>query len=323
MLLSTSSFNDATACLKRFEYRHIEQLIPNPRRMRLPLRRGIWLHYAIEVYHLGLDWRKSLQQMTQWAVEHGMTGDEAVPLYEQCVDMMESYIDHWQNDRWEIIAHETPLTITTQRGHTVRATLDMVVKDKLGTWVVEHKSTTDIPPASWRTIDPQTMIQLIVARKAGMNPDGILFNYLNTAWPSPPRVKKNGEVYATDEKQLYPSRVFERMEASPPLKNLLRPKLVNDGAYFQRYHVIRPDGQMKSTARDVLDILERLEQCAERQYYPRSLNVMTCRRFCSYAELCVTEYCTGRPALGIRQTEFVHDTSELHAMGRDIDGLRS
>ena len=61
--LSSSAYRDASNCLKRYQYRWLDNLVPVPRDAKPALRRGIWLHRTLELHDLGEPWEAELARM--------------------------------------------------------------------------------------------------------------------------------------------------------------------------------------------------------------------------------------------------------------------
>jgi len=138
----------------------------------------------------------------EWAEEHDVPDDQIESVFEESTAIMEAYDSYY--DRHEdklanskVLISEEPCYMEVPKFDAVlRTTVDSVIKNRKGIWVVEHKSTTDIPPANWRAVDPQTAIDLIVLGRGGkIQPDGIIFNYLLTERPKVPRVLQNGSAF--------------------------------------------------------------------------------------------------------------------------------
>lgn len=333
MRLSTSSLNEAAQCLKRYEYHHIDHLVPKPSRLPAAMRRGTWLHRAIEAYHQGKNPQEALKPMVEWALNHGIEQEQIQEMFKDVSRIFNGYVQYWktQPDPWEFVLAERPLLIEGKT-HTLQATVDLVVKDRLGTWIVEHKSTVDIPPASWRAVDPQTAIQY-AACKLSDDPvlqgvDGIIFNYLKTSDPGVPRFKiKDGEPYANmaittskvwDEAVRTNEHVLEHMEDDGYQEKLAawRNEYVQDGAFYQRYRVLRPDGNIQETFKDVESILAAIVEAQRTGHWHRSFHVLTCRRFCNYSDLCVVEYTSGQKSETLRDELFVQETPDIRWEGR-------
>lgn len=325
MVYSTTMLSDAAICLKRYQYRWEEHLVKRPVQVGVALRRGIWLHRCLEMYHQGYPYQEEIRKMARWGLTHGVDKEQLKALVVECNEIMLGYIDYWaaevrQHGAWKVLAAEDPVIFDVE-GEEFRATIDLVIQDHRGIWIVEHKSTADIPPASWRAIDPQTALQFfgqLTARKA--QPDGILFNYLWTKTPPVPRVKKNGEFYAPPSGDLVTTtRAFDRAvpEVSEKWQGTQeeyrdyliakRAAWVRDGAFYQRYHVFRPHDNVQETVLDVLDTVDAVRRSQERGHFRRSFHPLTCRKFCPYSNLCALEYTTGQPSEVTRMTEFMRD----------------
>lgn len=331
--LSTSAFNCYSQCPKRYEYQHVDHLVPVPRNVRPVIRRGIWIHAALEEYHKGNQWGLVLGKMSHWAEQHGVPEDQLNTIYREVDDIMQGYIAYWEKygTPYKTIATEKKLEWTTKSGDVLSATLDMLAEDRDGLWIWEHKSTSEIPPASWRAIDPQTMIQVMVAIANGLNVVGVRFNYLWTKPPSRPRVKKNGEFYANAEGTKTTSIVWDEIavehatlarqagwdgERIQAYQAEWRDKLVNDGAFYQRYDVYRSPANIRETAKDLQTVLRELKASLETGSFRRAFHVTGCRRFCSYSDLCVLEYVRGGKVEEVRSLDYVVETPEIRSEGR-------
>lgn len=331
--LSTTAFNAFSTCPKKYQYAHVDRIVPKPHSVKGVMRRGSWIHAALEEYHRGGQWQLELSRRGEWLQQQGIDEDSIAALHQEVDLIMRGYIDYWilHGTTHKTLAVEKRLDHTTKSGDLLSATIDQIFEDRDGIWIREHKSTSEIPPASWRAIDPQTMIQFIVARANGFNVTGIEFNYLWTKVPSRPRIKKNGEFYADAEKGVTTSLVWDEMigehtrvaqaagwsaEQIAAYQQEWRQKLVNDGAFYQRFRVDRPVANARETVRDIQSVLRGIHEAEASDYYRRAFHVTSCRRFCSYANLCSLEYVSGRRADEVRATEFVQDSDEIRYEGR-------
>lgn len=319
-LLSSSAFNEATGCLKKYHYHQVERLTPKPSRLSVPIRRGTWIHAALEAWDKGQDWALLLGRMEQWALDYHADPEKIADLRVEVDRIVHAYIEYW-GKAWRLLESEVALTLETASGHTIRATLDAIVKDQNGVWIVERKTTGEIPPANWRGVDPQTAIQMLVALKAGYKVTGIIFDYILTKVPPRPRVKKNGEFYAGEF--VTTSTVWDEAEAehrdqpgyNPDYWASKRRECVNDGFYFQRVPVFKNMAVLKETAADIRSTLRSIERAEADDHWPRSFHVIGCRRFCSYSQLCMNEYLTGKPSEVLRREDFVTETEEIRYQG--------
>lgn len=321
MRLSSSQYLSASTCFKQFEYAHIERLAVKPRLVRDALRRGTWIHRALEVYHQGGEWLVALMDLHEWAMDHGADGDQILRIHKEVEEIVSGYVDYWSQhgERWTCELAEDSLEATFGL-HTITARLDGIMKTPTGRFIVENKSTSDIPSATWRCIDPQTAIQWVVCQANGIAVDGIIFNYLWTKIPPIPKWKKDGEPYAVTLNAVTTSRAFDRgvntaFDLGPDQGTAsqgqradierLRTKIVQDGAYYQRYVVYKQDQLLVGILRDVASTIRDLLAAEQHGHYRRLSNPLYCPRFCQFSQLCATELTTGRKAEVLREEEFV------------------
>lgn len=327
--LSTSAFNDAARCLKRYEYRWVEGLVPRPKDVRPVLRRGVWIHRCLQLADEGKDWLVELGLMWQWAIEQDVDQADADQMYAEVQALCEDYVAYWAGHEeapgpWTTEATEIALEWEPRPGTVLKATIDCLKRDSQGRlWIWERKSTQDIPDSDWRTADPQTMLQYMIARANGMPVAGIMFDYVSTRPGRVPRVTQQGRLHKSDETMQTRGRFFAEAEATmrkasqgDTYINLLRERIVSDAAWFQRYPAFRPDDNAVLTLRDVAQMLRHIGAAREKDYYARSLSVLDCRLFCPYGKLCMAEYQLGRKSEAHREEYVTLSNDDNWMMGR-------
>lgn len=316
MLLSSTIYADASQCLKKFEYRWRDKLVPAPKNVNTRMRAGIWIHKCLEEYHQGHNWVSALVDMVEWASSHGVDEEKVQEIYAEVKDIMQGYIDFYRDKPLgTVLAAEYPVVYDFGNGAGIRATVDLIVQNAEGVWIVEHKSTSEIPPASWRSVDPQTALQFWLCHATGQfKPDGIIFNYLLTKKPAEPRWKKDGTLYAnaTPTTSAAFNRGLQALGYERPVGHNLtdRAALVNDALFYRRFPVMRPEDNVRSTMQDIIATLRDVRAAEAAGWYRRSFHVLTCRRFCPYAELCVHEMSIGKESSTLRSELFQIDTGE-------------
>lgn len=325
--LSTTGFSDASLCLQKYEYRWVHKLISKPTGVSVPMRRGIWIHRALEVYDQGGDWGRALWQCREWAVERGVAPEKADEVFQEVVLLVNGYIDFWKEDIWEFVSSEERIEYTFEKQQLHQsATLDLIVRWLGKLWIVERKSTSDIPNASWRTVDPQTMLQYALCHLTGKYQiEGVIFDYILTKPAPVPRVKKDGTLYANTS----PTTSVAWQRALDQETTALRPtegwadrrtEYVRDGLWYQRYPVYKFDEAVGSTFKDLSGIVDRIRRAQAAGVYPRLNYLPVCKRMCSYSALCAHEYLTGHPSQILREDNFDIDTGERE--GRPVDESR-
>lgn len=326
LLLSTTALSDAALCLKRYEYRHVDHLAPRPSDLNPRIRRGLWIHRALEFHAAGKQWQEGLADCAVWAQSHGVEQERVDEMLRECAVILTRYFNYYEQQpywRWTYDAHEIKLVHTTPSGVVLQATADAIVRWRGGRWLVEYKTTSDIPSPVWRGVDPQTAMQLALCYLDPEYADveGIIFDYLLTREPSTPRVKNDGMFYSTDEKMHTTTDVFHSVEREVRAKwspkhapltadeylDQMRLNMVNDGHYFQRFEVRRPTAAINETLRDARVIARSIKLAEMEGHYPRLSNILYCQRFCSYQRLCASEYVSGHPLEVMRAEDFIVD----------------
>jgi hypothetical protein len=351
LTLSTSSYGEASICLKKYEYHHVLGLVPLPSRIPRPVRRGVWIHRGLEAIHKNQSVRDALQPLIEWSLQNGVAREEVQETLREVGRILGSYVDYWKDDPIEVISTEQALFLQVTDDLRLRATPDIIARTRQGLFIVENKSTREIPPASHRAIDPQTALQLIACWESDdpilKSVEGVLFNYLCTQEATPPRFKLDYDIYAntsvTTERgwNLALETPIERKGKDPlPCPNekrfadlnfgddtyakkldAWRDEYVADGKFYQRYPSIRPEALLRETARDYAATVHDIREAQRRGHYRRSYHQFNCRRFCWYSNLCSSEYLLGKPNLPLREEEFVIETPEVRAAGRPTEDL--
>jgi len=277
----------------------------------------------------GKDWLVELGRLWQWAVEQGIPSDDADGMYTEVRELCEDYLAYWQGHEeapgpWKYMASEIPMVWEPRPGTKLTATIDLLKVDAADRmWIWERKSTQDIPDSDWRTVDPQTMLQFMIARANGMPVVGIVFDYICTRPGRVPRITQAGRLHKSDEQMTTRSRAFavaerEMRKSSQPEEyiNEWRTRLVADAQWFQRYATLRPDDNAILTLKDVAQILRHIGAARDKDYYARSVNVLDCRLFCPYGKLCMAEYHLGHKSEALREEFVTASTEDNWMMGR-------
>lgn len=326
-VLSTTAYGEASTCLQKYYYHHVARLTPKPSDTRPALRRGIWIHKAIADYYHGKPWGEAIDALVTWATDRGVPQEEADTIAAECRSILDGYFSYWatRGERWEVLTVEEPMFLQVSPSLTLRATVDAIVRNKHGVWLVEHKSTAEIPSATWRAVDPQTAIQYISCKARFPDLQGVIFDYILTKPAPVPQVKQDGKFYAREvtTTTLAFGRGVEEVSAKwrgSPVELAeylveMHGRMVADGQFYQRHIVIRPHEHIVSTMRDVAATNRAINEAEQTNHWRRSFSLFSCSRFCSYGSLCMTEYVSGKTAKAMREHEFVID-DETQREGR-------
>ena len=317
MRISTTGLSDAGICFKLFYYRRILRLVPKPEMLPRAMRLGIWIHACMECVAWQEPMEPTLDALEELALRF-MPVEEVASIRQQTVEVMDGYLIHWKGDTFKPILVEKELEVDLGNGDVVTATLDKLAEHNGDLWVVEIKSTSKIPDALWRGVDPQTALQIVAARQAGYDVAGAIFDYLSTKHPAVPRVKvrENGfyantgttTSWAFDKcvPEVLNSWRGSQQEATRYLAEQ-RERLVRNGEFYQRWTVPRDEGQLQETLNDARHTILHLKLCEKAGYYPRSLNPARCKGHsikCAFADLDASEYLAGRELVHMRKADF-------------------
>lgn len=332
--LSSSAYRDASNCLKRYEYRWLDNLVPAPKDQKPALRRGIWLHRTLELLDRGQDWVPELARMHEWAIEQGVDAQKAADLHSEVTDITRQYIafwgERWIENQWFVEDTERVVEFSPTPGVRLTATVDVLKRDQAGRlWIWERKTTSDIPDSDWRCVDPQTMLQVVLLRT--QEPvQGVVFDYVCTKKPPTMRVKKDGRLYAGDDERQ--TTALRLAEALPEIRRNWKPgidfespeayvqwlngRVVADALWFQRYPTIRDNNHLVENMRDVADTVRNVVAAHRRGHFPRAWNNLTCPLFCPYMRLCANEFQTGHRNEVMRREMFTEATQDMWDQGR-------
>ena len=333
--LSSSAFRDAANCLKRYEYRWLDNLVPIPRDQKPALRRGIWLHRTLELIDRGEAWDKELDRMYAWAAQQpGMDIAKLDALAAEVSDITRQYLafwnERWQENQWFLEDTEVPVELEPTPGVRLTATIDVLKRDQQGRlWIWERKTLAEIPDSDWRCVDPQTMLQMVLLRSR-QPVQGVVFDYVCTKTPPTLRVKNDGRLWkGDDEKQTTALRLAEALvtikanwkpgvdwESPEHYVRWLYGRVVNDAAWFQRYPTLRDNDHLVENMRDVADVSRNILAAHRRGHFPRAWDPLTCPLFCPYMRLCANEYQTGHRNEMMRREYFTEATQDMWDQGR-------
>ncbi|HEY1295438.1 MAG TPA: PD-(D/E)XK nuclease family protein [Chloroflexota bacterium] len=332
--LSSSAYRDASNCLKRYQYRWLDNLVPIPRDQKPALRRGIWLHRTLELIDRGESWDTELQRMAAWALDQGVEEQKVNDLVGEVADITRQYTafwdEKWAQNQWYLEDTEKVVAFSPTPGVKLTATVDVLKRDQQGRlWIWERKTLAEIPDSDWRCVDPQTMLQMVLLRT--QEPvQGVVFDYVCTKNPPRLRVKKGGLLYSGDDERQ--TTALRLAEALPEIKAKWEPNLnfespeayvrwlygrvVNDAAWFQRYPTLRDNEHLVENMRDVADTTRNIIAAHHRGHFPRAWNPLTCPLFCPYMRLCANEFQTGHRNEMMRRENFTEATQEMWDQGR-------
>lgn len=309
MTYSYSDLATAQRCLKLYEYRTVRQL---QRRARsVELTQGIIVHRLLMAAYRGTldEERRALQEEVQLYT----LDDEVITAEELLTDserLVQRYLDHYDDD-WEILHVEETFeaewyfppgtSVNIPRPISLSFTPDLVVRTDEGVWIVDHKTTSQMPATVEVPVgDFQAFLYSSIITQVYPDFVGFIFNKIRKKLPRQPRLTKTGPKRVADLQRLdtdYETlRDFLMAEA---------PDLLDDEAHRRRLAELRDTNRFfwrrevyvtpeiaLQTLRDVQHTVASIELAHELNHFPRHFlpyaGARSCER-CPFSELCVAE----------------------------------
>ncbi len=304
-------------CPKQTEYKYKLRL--KPRSIGRPLQFGKWMHWLLEAYYKGEDWKEVHRQLSE---KYGELFDEEKEalgdLPTDCYNLMLSYIWHYKEDNWVVHEIEFLVETTWPDGGIYRGKVDMLIEDEFGLWIVDHKNHKNLPSGSFRLKDSQSALYVWAARRMGIPVQGFIWNYLKTAPPSLPKLTLKGDrfykklgdttyvAYCRELKRLGIARTDPRAAATV---ERLRADRYSEGSvqtspFFQRHRFERDERVLKVLAAEAYRTHRRIHTYPFGKPGVERVPDRSCDFMCSYRRLCETELYMPEMAGNVRRQDF-------------------
>lgn len=215
---SLSAFSAWQQCEAKYNYSYVRRLSPKVK--DVASKRGIILHGYLAGYYNGIRAGVQPQQahinslLAVLEVEKPKAIAAAnTAFFTGNEDLAKSYLDlcdaverianryflargRYDAARYEVLMVEDYIRTPLLADIVSNSIIDLVFREKAERgliWLVEHKSTGNVPSSSVRIRDFQTFLYGSVLKHArGIHVDGVLWNYLRTKEPTIPKLLKAG-----------------------------------------------------------------------------------------------------------------------------------
>lgn len=205
-------------CEQLYDYSYVRKLRPLVK--DVAPQRGTILHEYLSTFYSGLveglsaeqahtaghmrllDYEKQLNVAVAAAFYAGQ--EELAADYKTLLAEMQSIVDRYfivrgldDSRRYDVLAVERTITAELVAGVTSRSIIDLVLFDRQRelTFLVEHKTTKNIPESALRIRDFQTLLYAeVLRRRTEITIDGVLWNYIRTKAPTVPEPLKSGGI---------------------------------------------------------------------------------------------------------------------------------
>lgn len=288
-------------CPKQTEYKYGRQLLP--RIDSKPLTRGKWFHALLETHYKGGDWRVTHKQWCRmffnlFDEEKEKLGD----LPREMNMLMLSYLWHYKFEgEWEVLEVEKIIEATLPNGMKFRGKVDMLIRDRFGIWLVDHKTHKIIPDLRSRRLDTQSPAYIWACWENGIDVSGFIWNYVRTKAPAIPTILKSGDRFSKKlgETDYYTfARALQKSGFDPDdyrdILNRLKAQRYqrekpSTSPFFQRSVLERTDDSVAQAIRELTHTAIRLSEYNFDPLFTERVSDRSCGWMCGYRDLCEAE----------------------------------
>ena len=307
MKLSYSKIRTWTTCQRQWQFKYVENI--QPRDVSRALKFGSLFHKLLS-YHYGVPSdhpnADPLARFAEDAQRDPMYHDDAdvQALYAMVENNFIEYFHHWHEDEadWHIYKVEEHFEVPFKIGrkfHTFQGYFDLVIENKRGMWLVEHKTGKTDFPTDLRLWDLQSMVYHYAFQKLFPTDklSGTLWNYITSSPIIMPEVLRSGNLSTRKTMRttwrLYEQQIEEmglNVDDYAHMKRHLEGKMSN---YFNRTYLPDDRDIRNRILSDLTAHAANMIRHASRPdaLYPRSLG-RHCS-WCQYSPLCHIDLLTG------------------------------
>lgn len=331
-VVTNSMIKTFRRCPRQFYYKYVQRLKPRMDKSR-PLKMGTWMHALLEEYYAGRDWKaKHSELSTRYADLFDEEKEALGDLPTDCKRLMLSYLWHYGANKddpfhgWEIADVEVTVEAPLGVGDAVlRGRVDLVVMDRYGIWLVDHKNQKRFPDFAFRLNDTQSALYLWIMRENGVEVEGFIWNYLRTKAPTIPAMLQDGTRLSkskidTDYPTLVKAIRANGLDPEPyrPWLNVLKNDRwevdkMQTSHFFHRATLEKSDAMLDRVVAEARHTYERM-----RAYDWETVDAIervpdrSCTFMCSFQDLCSAELFQGDAPFLRRQQFRVADPLEYY-----------
>jgi len=287
---SLTKMNVVSRCLRKAYYAYVMNL----KRAVAPIAptRGILGHECLANLYRGKDWQAPIMKVSiDLSKVFEEEREDYASLPGDMFRLMRGYILTYQGDKdWKIHAVEESFLVTTPGGHELEGRIDLIIEDSTGLYVVDHKFVGVVPEDSVRFMDAQTAIYQYVGDVLGLEPAGVIFNYIRTKAPTVPRLLKNGTM-SRAKIDTDPATYIKALKDNglDPADYADFIATLSNRSFYNRFKLPRPRHLVKAVLSDFDRWMTVLEECGgDKDKYPRSLS-KNCSWDCEFYRICQCE----------------------------------
>jgi len=299
MRLSNSKAKTWNRCPKQYDFKYVQKL--RPKRKKVHLELGTWVHELLMVYYDGEDWKAKHRQLK--AKFNNLFEEEKEELGDlpaEALRLFKSYLRHYgkEDEEHRTIDTEVDEIIELPNGLRFQFIIDRIYEDRDGLWLQDHKAISKFMPKDFMLLDAQLTRYFYCAEKMGYTPLlGVEFNEIRTKAPSIPHVNQDGflsRAQKIDTDYWTYLKTIKDLGQNPKSKIYL-PKLrelwereQTDSRFFRRSRLPKDKPVTRTMMRELTDTAVEIRQAEKRGRFRRTPD-KSCQWTCDYLDLCVTE----------------------------------
>lgn len=304
--ISNSKAKTYRRCPKRYRYKYVDKL--EPRKKKIHLERGTWLHALLMHHYDGQDWELHHRRLSTLFYEETFQEqiDEFGDLPNDVKRLMKAYVNRYRaEDRhWTVVDSEVDEYITLPNGLKFNFIIDLIVEEAGYLWLVDHRGIKSFMRSDVMRRDPQLSRYFYGAKKLGYSPlGGVIFNQIRTKPPAVPLVLQSGRLSQrmnidTDIHTYY--RAIRQLRQDPAsYSQILQHLARQQDKFFERSRLPKDRALMRNTMRDLIETAQEIQIAEQVQRFPRTID-KSCEWECDFRDVCMVEYLGGDPSSVVR-----------------------
>ena len=304
MRVSYSAVQSWRACEQQYFYSYVDKL--KPKLAQAPLELGTLIHNFMEALYsegtfdagkkaLKKD-AKEVRSMAKLAADLGSddTANELLAIPRTAKRLMSAYYRvHGKNDleTHRIVMAERWFQLEVKKGIYLPGKIDLITEHDDEYYLWEHKTTGNIPKATSRFSDLQTLLYVVAAQELwDINISNIRWNYIRTTPPHYPTTLKSGRLSVAKNNVTTVGLVKKAIKDGGHDISEYREYLgvVARGERqkgFVRYDLPVPASREKILLRDYVTSVEQIEDLGKREQ-PPVRNIGRQCDWCGFRKLC-------------------------------------
>lgn len=260
--------------------------------------RGSLIHACLETHYSGGDWTVPIAELKiDWDKLFDEERAEWGDLPKETYRIMRGYLAAYKiaDSTLKTLATEIPFSIPLGT-HTYTGYIDWIYEDDSGVWVVDHKTTKNLPSEQELYMDMQTLMYYEACRTdknlikllEGKKLAGVVFNHIRTKAPKEPQLLKNGGISKaacdTDVATYFETVKKNGLDIND-YKDMI--EKLKGNIFFRRTKIPVSEVTLDILKSELIATLDEID--AIKAPYPRTLLKGRCTWDCEFAPLCFGE----------------------------------